>query len=278
MMMYPPQGGGEFADNEEGSEQTIKFFITKFNKDLGAKGTVIAVFEQRKFDLIMDYINLLPSEQEAALTDNQKKKLFFNTHPKTWQEAYNKSAHWFFDDATIEEIRDYVCICENIADARQKEDQKKKEKKEPDAIATFATSSSTHMLDHIREMNATLNPKNQASYGNYQLDSGGRFNSQEGPGRLMGRFQGRFNGDQEGQQPESHYQQHLPIQETQSSKHPWDSLDPGAVLNNIVKHFVQNFCNSKSNEPIDVPSGADACKDIAPVVPNKIKSIQGIPL
>eukprot|EP00536_Pseudo-nitzschia_multiseries_P006448 jgi/Psemu1/15259/gm1.15259_g len=98
-----PAGGEEFMDDEEGGKQAIWYFITKFNKDPDAKGTIITAFNQRRFtklmdttnhahferiNFIVDCIDLLLGEQGAALTDNQRKKILSQAGSSVWQCHY----------------------------------------------------------------------------------------------------------------------------------------------------------------------------------------------
>eukprot|EP00536_Pseudo-nitzschia_multiseries_P012236 jgi/Psemu1/31421/gm1.31421_g len=70
--------------------------------DPDAKGTMIAAFEDQymakpmdvlehdhfsRIDTIFDYIDMLMGDDDADLTEQQRKRMFFKTHPRSWQDV-----------------------------------------------------------------------------------------------------------------------------------------------------------------------------------------------
>eukprot|EP00536_Pseudo-nitzschia_multiseries_P010535 jgi/Psemu1/26226/gm1.26226_g len=68
--------------------------------DPDAKGTMIAAFKHHhmtkpmdiskhdhfnRIGAILDYIDMLPGDNDVKLTEQQRKIMFFKTHPRSWQ-------------------------------------------------------------------------------------------------------------------------------------------------------------------------------------------------
>ena len=122
-------------------------FIKEYAEDEDARDTVIAAFTtgdflkpaevsvKDHFTRIMEicsYINLLPSTiNSGALTDNQKKNLFFNSFPKTWRYDYKRSAH-DIRTATITQVKNFFFTKKHELDKEYKKKKSEKEKKHKD--------------------------------------------------------------------------------------------------------------------------------------------------
>ena len=79
---------------------------------------------------ICSYINLFPSTiNNNALTDNQKKNLFFNSFPRTWRYDYKKSAH-DIQTASITLVKNYFFTKKHKMDKEYKKKKAEKEKKQ----------------------------------------------------------------------------------------------------------------------------------------------------
>eukprot|EP00536_Pseudo-nitzschia_multiseries_P014666 jgi/Psemu1/39720/gm1.39720_g len=85
--------------------------------DPDAKGTMIAAFEHQhmakpmevsehdhfsRIDTILHYIDMLPGDVDNDLTKQQRKRMFFKTHPRSWQDSYMNTAVNFREDSDKE--------------------------------------------------------------------------------------------------------------------------------------------------------------------------------
>eukprot|EP00536_Pseudo-nitzschia_multiseries_P001714 jgi/Psemu1/3916/gm1.3916_g len=86
--------------------------------DLDAKGTMIAAYEHQhmakpmevsehdcfsRIDTILNNIIMLPGDDHDNLTEQQRKRMFFKTHPRSWQDAYIDTAVIFREDEDLDE-------------------------------------------------------------------------------------------------------------------------------------------------------------------------------
>eukprot|EP00536_Pseudo-nitzschia_multiseries_P019180 jgi/Psemu1/59344/gm1.59344_g len=109
--------------------------------DPDAKGTMIAAFEHQhmakpmevlehdhfsRVDTILDYIDMLPGDDDNGLTEQQRKRMFFKTHPRSWQNAYMDTAV-NFREASILQIRDYMTQKKDSAGKTRKQEKKNKQ-------------------------------------------------------------------------------------------------------------------------------------------------------
>eukprot|EP00536_Pseudo-nitzschia_multiseries_P008874 jgi/Psemu1/21703/gm1.21703_g len=92
---------------KEGFKATIWAYIKVITPDPDARGTMITAFEHQhmakpmevskhkhfsRIDTILDYIDMLPGDDDSNLTKQQCKRMFFKTHPRSWQDAYMDTA------------------------------------------------------------------------------------------------------------------------------------------------------------------------------------------
>eukprot|EP00536_Pseudo-nitzschia_multiseries_P005976 jgi/Psemu1/14126/gm1.14126_g len=94
--------------SREGFKTTVRgAYINAIIPDPDAKGTMIEAFEHyhtakprevserahfNRIDTILDHINMLPRDNNHDLTEQQRKRMFFKTHPKSWQDSYMDTA------------------------------------------------------------------------------------------------------------------------------------------------------------------------------------------
>eukprot|EP00536_Pseudo-nitzschia_multiseries_P019278 jgi/Psemu1/59798/gm1.59798_g len=98
------------------------------------KGTMIEAFEHyhmakpkevsehahfNRIDTILDYIGMLHGDNDHDLTEQQRKRMFFKTHAKSWQDSYMDTAV-NFREVTIIQIRDYMTRRKDRADKTEK--------------------------------------------------------------------------------------------------------------------------------------------------------------
>eukprot|EP00536_Pseudo-nitzschia_multiseries_P015354 jgi/Psemu1/42207/gm1.42207_g len=95
---------------KEGFKATIQAYIKIITPDPDAKGTMIAAFVH----------------QHMAKPMEQRKRMFFKTHPRSWQDAYMDMAV-NFREASILQIRDYMTRKKDSADKTRKQDKKNKQ-------------------------------------------------------------------------------------------------------------------------------------------------------
>eukprot|EP00536_Pseudo-nitzschia_multiseries_P016985 jgi/Psemu1/48810/gm1.48810_g len=114
--------GREIEHTKEGFKRTVRAYISAITPDPDAKGTMVAAFEHQhmakpmdvtehdhfsRIDAILDYIDMLPGDDDSDLTEQQRKRMFFKTHPRSWQDAYMDTAV-NFREVSILQIRDYM--------------------------------------------------------------------------------------------------------------------------------------------------------------------------
>ena len=121
-------------------------FIKEYTEDEDARDTVIAAFTtgdfvkptevsvKDYFKQIMEvcsYINLLPSTiNNNALTDSQKKNIFFNLFHRTLRYDYKRSVH-DIRTASITQVKNYFFTKKHEMDKEYKKKKAEKERKQP---------------------------------------------------------------------------------------------------------------------------------------------------
>eukprot|EP00536_Pseudo-nitzschia_multiseries_P007382 jgi/Psemu1/17860/gm1.17860_g len=126
---------GRSSTLREGFKTAVRAYISNaIIPDPDAKGTMIEAFEHyhmakpkevseralfNRIDTILDYIDMSPGEYDHYLTEQQRKRMFFKTHPKSWQDSYMDTAV-NFREVTILQIRDYMTRRKNKADKTEK--------------------------------------------------------------------------------------------------------------------------------------------------------------
>ena len=118
-------------------EEAMKDFIKNWAKDSRAKDTMLKNIKREfrkpmgadvhehhvRFDLLMDYIDLLPStEITTKITEVEKKDFFFETFPTNWRQELVIGSRVDFYKATVEDIKQFMMMKKKSADA---EDNKK---------------------------------------------------------------------------------------------------------------------------------------------------------
>eukprot|EP00536_Pseudo-nitzschia_multiseries_P018575 jgi/Psemu1/56269/gm1.56269_g len=103
----------------EGFKAAMQAYINAIIPDPDSKGTMIAAFEHHhmatpaevsehthfsRIGTVVDYIDMLPRDNDQDLTEQQRKRMFFKTHPRSWQDAYIDTAV-DFREVTILQIR-----------------------------------------------------------------------------------------------------------------------------------------------------------------------------
>eukprot|EP00536_Pseudo-nitzschia_multiseries_P013204 jgi/Psemu1/34405/gm1.34405_g len=142
--------------SREGFKAAIRAYIINAiillpDPDANNKGTMIEAFEHyhimakpkevserahfNRIDTILDYIDMLvPGDNDHNLTEQQRKqRMFFKTHPKSWQDSYMDTAGNFRELLTILQIRDYYMT-------RRKDRADKTEKGTNDRTPSSSTS------------------------------------------------------------------------------------------------------------------------------------------
>eukprot|EP00536_Pseudo-nitzschia_multiseries_P019486 jgi/Psemu1/60943/gm1.60943_g len=125
---------GEIDHSREGFKTTVQAYINAIIPDPDAKGTMIEAFEHHhmakpkevserahfnRIDMILNYIDMLPRDNNHNLTEQQRKRMFFKTHPKSWQDSYMDTAV-NFREVTILQIRDYMTRRKDRADKTER--------------------------------------------------------------------------------------------------------------------------------------------------------------
>eukprot|EP00536_Pseudo-nitzschia_multiseries_P007906 jgi/Psemu1/19034/gm1.19034_g len=98
-----------FPETRPGFRRSIVPYVQLLPVNPEAKDTMITAFK-------------LLGEVVTNLMAQQRKRVFFNIHPKLWKEVYIKSVH-HFDDTTIHKIQNYILICKGDTDKRHKKEQ-----------------------------------------------------------------------------------------------------------------------------------------------------------
>eukprot|EP00536_Pseudo-nitzschia_multiseries_P019113 jgi/Psemu1/58982/gm1.58982_g len=124
----------EIDHSREGFKTTVQAYINAIIPDPDAKGTMIEAFEHHhmakpkevserahfnRIDTILNYIDMLPRDNDHNLTELQRKRMFFKTHPKSWQDSYMDTAV-NFREVTILQIRDYMTRRKDRADKTER--------------------------------------------------------------------------------------------------------------------------------------------------------------
>eukprot|EP00536_Pseudo-nitzschia_multiseries_P019380 jgi/Psemu1/60429/gm1.60429_g len=124
----------EIDHSREGFKTTVQAYINAIIPDPDAKGTMIEAFEHyhmakpkevserahfNRIDTILDNIDMLPGDNDHDLTEQQRKRMLFKTHPKSWQDSYMDTAV-NFREVTILQIRDYMTRRKDRADRTEK--------------------------------------------------------------------------------------------------------------------------------------------------------------
>ena len=76
----------------------------------------------------MDYVDQIQGDRTTPLSDNERKRCFFGTFPKTCQTDYVKSGNKFHTD-DVENIKDFMRQQKRVSDKEHAKSENKKESK-----------------------------------------------------------------------------------------------------------------------------------------------------
>eukprot|EP00536_Pseudo-nitzschia_multiseries_P015533 jgi/Psemu1/42957/gm1.42957_g len=109
----------EIEHTKEGFRGTVWAYINVITLDPDAKGTMTAAFENQhmvkplevlaehdhfsRVGTILDYIDMLPGDDDNNLTEQHRKGMFFKTHPRSWRRRTNKDADLDKEEEDLEE-------------------------------------------------------------------------------------------------------------------------------------------------------------------------------
>eukprot|EP00536_Pseudo-nitzschia_multiseries_P016396 jgi/Psemu1/46049/gm1.46049_g len=215
--------------SREGFKTTVRAYINAIIPDPDAKGTMIEAFEHHhmakpkevserahfnRIDMILNYIDMLPRDNNHNLTEQQRKRMFFKTHPKSWQDSYMDTAV-NFREVTILQIRDYMTRRKDRADktergkndrtpsireqegGKQKDIQRGNDERENIGRddCSFAQCKRHPNGNHTWEQ-CYFNPKNRqhSPYSQYTSSNNSYLGNFNLSGQSGGRFGGRGNG------------------------------------------------------------------------------------
>ena len=141
------KGAALVSDPFDGDfDKAFKAFILHVVEDPEAKESVIAAFgdgktflkpadvsvraHQQRITELCNYVDLLPGDRKD-LTDDEKRNIFFNTFPKSWKDAFRKSAH-DVTTSSIQTIKEWMTIKKDEMDKDYNKKKKEKESKKGD--------------------------------------------------------------------------------------------------------------------------------------------------
>eukprot|EP00536_Pseudo-nitzschia_multiseries_P005006 jgi/Psemu1/11514/gm1.11514_g len=258
--------------DREGFKTTVRAYINAIIPDPDAKGTMIEAFEHHhmvkpkevserahfnRIDTILDYIRMLPGDNDHNLTEQQRKIIFFKTRPKSWQDSYMDTAVTF-REVTILQIRDYMTRRKDRADktergkndrtpssreqegGEQKDIQRGNNKRENIGRdnCSFVRCKRHPNGNHTWEQ-CYFNPKNRqhSPYPQYTSSN----NSYLGNSNLNGRFGGRAGAGRE------------PVSNNESNYNQWWGQDNsnyhGDAYSNITASEAKSISILTPDEP-----------------------------
>ena len=116
---------GSYSQDKEGLKEAIQDYIKIYNRDSRAEDTMINNIQKKlrkpmdtevheyqiRVDLLMDYIDLLPSDNRTAkLIDIERKNFSYKTSPLKWREQFISGSRIDFYNVSIEDIKKFMIM------------------------------------------------------------------------------------------------------------------------------------------------------------------------
>ena len=225
-------------DPFEGSfSEAMDRFVLHIAEDPHAKESVIAAFgdnktflkpadvsvreHQERIAVLCHYVNQLPGTR-GKLTPAERRNIFFNTFPKTWRDAFRKTAH-DVTTCSVQTIKEWMTIKKDDMDReynkKKKEKESKKNEKKPMKKGKQNSSDICKIHGGHKWKYCKLNPRSpnfdQQAYDRHQANKQGGRGFGRGFGRGGGRGGRGFHGGRgfgRGPPREQYYQQEYPDQ------------------------------------------------------------------
>eukprot|EP00536_Pseudo-nitzschia_multiseries_P009328 jgi/Psemu1/22923/gm1.22923_g len=242
--------GREIEHTKEGFKSTMRAYVNAITPDPDAKGTMIASFEHQHMaklhgtELIPSSTTstCYPGDDDNDLTEQQRKRMFFKTHPRSWQDAYMDTAVNF---------RETDKACGRILDRDADPEEAGTPTKAGDMCRNHPQGNHTWEQCY-------MNPRNQnAPYPSYVGSDGnstysgqsnyygggqgqaGQFNGGRGRGGRFNRGRGRFGG-------RSNNNNNSGASNTNESNHNWEQ-NHGDAFSNITASNASYFTSNQDS-------------------------------
>ena len=124
-----------YALTQHGLRDAINDYLRNWTKDPRARNTIIKNFQKKfrkpmeadihdhyvRLDLLMDYIDQLPTTTVTPkITEEDRKDFFFESFPVKWREEFVAGSRVDFYNATVEDIKQFMIMRKKKADLEEK--------------------------------------------------------------------------------------------------------------------------------------------------------------